>query len=124
MFVLAELKDTVRITPDHFNLRLPDAIKNEINRKLANKVLLNVGLCIALKDIQKLGDSIILPGDGSSHTEVWFRYIVFRAIPGEVLTGKIQRCNRDGVHGKTLLYTWIREKGKKIKCVFSYDGIL
>lgn len=98
MFVLAELKDNIRISPDQFNIRLPDAIKDEINRKLANKVLLNVGLCISLKDITKLGDSVILPGDGASHTEVFYRYIVFKAAVGEILTGKIRSCNRDGVH--------------------------
>lgn len=38
MFVLAELKDTIRIPPEMFNLRLVDAVKDEINRKLANKV--------------------------------------------------------------------------------------
>uniref|UniRef100_A0A182WD51 DNA-directed RNA polymerase III subunit RPC8 n=1 Tax=Anopheles minimus TaxID=112268 RepID=A0A182WD51_9DIPT len=98
MFVLAELKDNVRIAPELFGLKLPEAIKDEINRKLANKVLLNVGLCIALKDIIKLGDSIILPGDGASHTEVNFRYIVFRPIIGDVITGKIRSCSREGVH--------------------------
>ena len=38
MFVLSELKDTIRIAPELFSLKLPDAIKDEINRKLANKV--------------------------------------------------------------------------------------
>ncbi|XP_049544674.1 DNA-directed RNA polymerase III subunit RPC8 [Anopheles darlingi] len=98
MFVLAELKDNVRIAPELFRLKLPEAIKEQINRKLANKVLLNVGLCIALKDIVKLGDSIILPGDGASHTEVHFRYIVFRPMVGDVITGKIRSCSREGVH--------------------------
>ncbi|KFB51302.1 AGAP012122-PA-like protein [Anopheles sinensis] len=98
MFVLAELKDNVRIAPELFGLKLPEAVRDEINRKLANKVLLNVGLCIALKDIVKLGDSIILPGDGASHTEVNFRYIVFRPMIGDVITGKIRSCSREGVH--------------------------
>ncbi|GAB0086893.1 DNA-directed RNA polymerase III subunit RPC8 [Sergentomyia squamirostris] len=98
MFVLSELKDTVRIAPELFELKLPEAIKDEINRKLANKVLYNVGLCIALQNIVSLGDSIILPGDGASHTEVIFRYIVFRPIIGEVITGKIRSCSREGVH--------------------------
>lgn len=120
MFVLVELKDTIRIAPELFNLKLNEAIKDEINRKLANKVhifffgfvldsnflgffrqvLLNVGLCIALKDITKLGDSLILPGDGASHTEVFFRYIVFRPTIGEVISGKIRSCSREGVHSK------------------------
>ncbi|CAD7081260.1 unnamed protein product [Hermetia illucens] len=98
MFVLAELKDTIRIAPEQFHLKLSEAVRDEINRKLANKVLLNVGLCIALKDIVKLGDSIILPGDGASHTEVIFRYIVFRPTVGDVITGKIRSCSREGVH--------------------------
>ncbi|XP_055903560.1 DNA-directed RNA polymerase III subunit RPC8 [Eupeodes corollae] len=98
MFALAELKDTIRIAPDQFHLKLIEAIRDEINRKLANKVLLNVGLCIALKDIVSIKDSIILPGDGASHTEVIFRYIVFRPAIGNVVTGKIRSCSREGVH--------------------------
>ncbi|EDV97077.1 DNA-directed RNA polymerase III subunit RPC8 [Drosophila grimshawi] len=98
MFVLAELKDNVRIAPDQFNLKLVDAVRDEIDRKLANKVLLNVGLCIALKEIVSLKDSIILPGDGASHTEVLFRYVVFRPMVGTVMTGKIRTCSREGVH--------------------------
>lgn len=38
MFLLAELKDTIRIPPDTFQMKLIDAVKDEINRKLANKV--------------------------------------------------------------------------------------
>ncbi|KAH8261371.1 hypothetical protein KR044_008073 [Drosophila immigrans] len=98
MFVLAELKDNVRIGPDQFNLKLVDAVRDEIDRKLANKVLLNVGLCIALKEIVSLKDSVILPGDGASHTEVLFRYVVFRPMVGTVITGKIRNCSREGVH--------------------------
>lgn len=61
-------------------------------------MLLNVGLCIALKDIVSLKDSIILPGDGASHTEVIFRYIVFRPSIGNVIMGKIRSCSHEGVH--------------------------
>lgn len=38
MFLLAELKDTIRIPPEIFHMKLIDAVKDEINRKLANKV--------------------------------------------------------------------------------------
>lgn len=125
MFVLAELKDTVRIPPVEFKQKLNDAITDELNRKLANKVkyynlfkfydiilliksklliyllkvYLNVGLCIALHDITKIEESYIFPGDGASHTKVIFRYIVFRPFMEEILIGKIRSCSIDGVHG-------------------------
>lgn len=38
MFVLAEMTDTVRIEPWLFHLKLNDAIKFELHKKLANKV--------------------------------------------------------------------------------------
>ncbi|KOX77413.1 DNA-directed RNA polymerase III subunit RPC8 [Melipona quadrifasciata] len=77
MFVLAELKDTVRIPPWEFKRKLNDAITDELNRKLANKVYHDVGLCIALHDITKIEESYIFPGDGASHTKVVFLTLGF-----------------------------------------------
>ncbi|CAF4908933.1 unnamed protein product [Pieris macdunnoughi] len=98
MFVLCEMKDVIRVTPDHFHQSLTESISTLLNRKLANKVVLKIGLCIALFDITDIGHSFIFPGDGSSHTEVKFRYIVFRPIVEEILIGKIRSCSREGVH--------------------------
>ena len=39
MFVLSEIKDSVRILPHNFNHDLHDAISNKLNKKLANKVV-------------------------------------------------------------------------------------
>ncbi|GCB75731.1 hypothetical protein scyTo_0019802, partial [Scyliorhinus torazame] len=98
MFVLVQMVDTVRIPPWLFERRLNDAIAEELNKKLANKVVYNVGLCICLYDITKLEDSYIFPGDGASHTKVHFRYVVFRPFLDEIITGKIKGCSQDGVH--------------------------
>lgn len=46
-----------------------------------------------------IGHSYIFPGDGSSHTEVKFRYMVFRPVVEEIVVGKIKSCSREGVHG-------------------------
>ncbi|KAG7281160.1 hypothetical protein CRUP_032863 [Coryphaenoides rupestris] len=96
MFVLVEMVDTVRIPPWNFQKKLNDAITEELNKKLANKVVYNVGLCICLYDITKLDDSYIFPGDGASHTKVNFRYVVFHPFLEEVLVGKIKYCSQEG----------------------------
>ncbi|XP_060573269.1 DNA-directed RNA polymerase III subunit RPC8-like [Ruditapes philippinarum] len=97
MFVLVEMKDTVRIQPWLFKLDPNEAIINELNKKFANKVVHNVGLCIALWDIQKMEESFIFPGDGAHHTIVQFRYVVFRPFVDEILLGKIKSCSKEGV---------------------------
>lgn len=52
-----------------------------------------------------------MPGDGASHTEILFRYIVFRPRTGDIITGKIRSCSREGVHGEpvyAILFTECR----------------
>ncbi|XP_032442519.1 DNA-directed RNA polymerase III subunit RPC8 isoform X2 [Xiphophorus hellerii] len=102
MFVLVEMVDTVRIPPWVFDRQLNDAIAEELNKKLANKVVYSVGLCICLYDITKLEDSYIFPGDGASHTKVHFRFVVFHPFLDEILVGKIKYCSQEGVHGDHL----------------------
>nr|CAG4648880.1 EOG090X0DHL [Polyphemus pediculus] len=97
MFVLAAIAQTVRVPAEKFKLNLDLAIAEELNQKYANKVVLDVGLCVALWDITKREESYILPGDGASHTKVNFRYVVFRPFLEEVLVGKIKNCNKDSV---------------------------
>ncbi|CAL8274920.1 unnamed protein product [Lota lota] len=98
MFVLVEMVDTVRIPPWNFHKKLNDAITEELNKKLANKVVYKVGLCVCLYDITKLDDSYIFPGDGASHTKVDFRYVVFHPFLDEILVGKIKYCSQEGVY--------------------------
>jgi len=98
MFVLTELCDTVAILPRHFNINLNEAIDFALNKKFANKIVHNVGLCIALWDVTKVDDSFIFPGDGSSHTRVAFRFVVFRPYMDEILIGKIRNCCKEGVY--------------------------
>ena len=51
MFVMAELKSTIKVAPEVFIKGLPEVSKQELNKKLANKVLHNVGLCIAFREV-------------------------------------------------------------------------
>ena len=42
----------------------------EINKKVANRVVVGLGLCLALYDITEIGESFIFPGDSATHTKV------------------------------------------------------
>lgn len=68
MFKLVNLMDKIRVTPDLFRLPLEEAIRGELNKRFANRVIINVGLCIALYDILEIKESFIYQGDGSAHS--------------------------------------------------------
>ena len=91
MFVLSEVRQVVRLMPRSFKESLQDQVgpvfgvwyfairfpslpglqvTEEINKKVANKVVVGLGLCLALYDITEIGESFIFPGDSATHTKV------------------------------------------------------
>ncbi|OQR92027.1 hypothetical protein THRCLA_08816 [Thraustotheca clavata] len=97
MFVLCRIADVIQIAPELFSTDYSSVLTEEIDRKYANKVIADVGLCITLYDFIEIGDAYIHPSDGTSHTEVIFRMVVFRPFIGEVLKGKIISCTEEHI---------------------------
>jgi len=98
MFQLYELTREVRIAPHHLGHDRVEAVVDELNVKLANRVVLGVGLVMALWDVVEVGQGVIYPGDGGVHCAVKFRAIVFRPFQDEIIVGKIKRCTPEGVY--------------------------
>lgn len=57
-------QDTVAVHPQHFGLPPEQAIINELNKKYANRVLHDVGLCICVFDLSEAGEGRVRYGDG------------------------------------------------------------
>ncbi|UYV60571.1 POLR3H [Cordylochernes scorpioides] len=98
MFVLRKIKDIVKVPPWMFNMDIQEALTQVINKMMANKVILNVGLCIRVHDILETGDANILPGDSYIHVETIFTMIVFRPYIGELIIGKIKSYSKKGIY--------------------------
>ena len=69
MFTLVELNDTVQIPANMFNIPIDQAITEQLNRKIANRVMIDVGLGICLFDILNIQESFIYHGDAETHTK-------------------------------------------------------
>lgn len=93
MFILALIKDKVRLNPAKFAMNYLSALEDSIHNKFSNKILPDVGLCVSVYDFTKIGDPFIFPGDGASYTDVEFRMVVFRPDVGEVIKGTIKSCD-------------------------------
>lgn len=65
MFQLALIHDVARVSPPHFALEPHKAIKIVLNTKFANKVLPEVGLCIAVFDLLDCEEGRTIGGDGA-----------------------------------------------------------
>ncbi|RLN96791.1 hypothetical protein DYB28_007900 [Aphanomyces astaci] len=69
MFVLCRIADVIQVAPELFSSDYSSVLIEEIDRKYANKVIADVGLCITHYDFIEIGDAYIHPSDGTSHTD-------------------------------------------------------
>ncbi|KAA1475482.1 polymerase III polypeptide H [Dentipellis sp. KUC8613] len=97
MFVLSVLKDKIPIHPSRFGVPPEQALINEINKKYANRVLHDVGLCVCVFDIAEAGEGKVRYGDGFLWYTVIFRMTVFRPFPSEVILAKVKSSDQDGI---------------------------
>ncbi|KAI6006688.1 RNA polymerase Rpb7 [Pisolithus orientalis] len=90
MFVLSTIKDTIPVLPANFGVDTEEALINEINKKYANRVLHDVGLCICLFDLAEAGEGKVRYGDGCHWYKVKFR-------SGRVILAKVKSSDEDGI---------------------------
>ena len=66
MFHLSTIRDIVRVLPEFFAKDRITAITDELNKKYANRVLHQVGLCLCVHDLLEIGEGHVHPcQDGS-----------------------------------------------------------
>ena len=64
-----DIQDTVAVQPSQFGLPPEQAITNELNKKYANRVLHDVGLCVCVFDLAEVGEGKVRYGDGC----LWYK---------------------------------------------------
>ena len=57
------------VHPSHFGVPPEEVLISEINKKYANRVLHDVGLCICAFDLSEAGEGKVRYGDGS----LWYK---------------------------------------------------
>ncbi|KAJ7708744.1 polymerase III polypeptide H [Mycena rosella] len=97
MFNLAILKDTVAVHPSDFGGPQEQAITAELNKKYANRILHDVGLCICVFDVTEAGEGKVRYGDGFLWYKVIFRMVIFRPFQSEVLLAKVMSSDENGI---------------------------
>ncbi|KII86057.1 hypothetical protein PLICRDRAFT_165713 [Plicaturopsis crispa FD-325 SS-3] len=97
MFVLSILKDTVAVHPSSFGVPPAQALISALNKKYANRVLHDVGLCVCVFDLSEAGEGKVRYGDGFLWYKVVFRLVVFRPFASEVILAKVKSSDEDGI---------------------------
>ncbi|MBW3017527.1 DNA-directed RNA polymerase, partial [Candidatus Woesearchaeota archaeon] len=83
-------KDFVRVPPASLGLEMKDAILGELKKKFEGYISKDLGIVIDVLDVGKIGEGVIISGDGAPYYDTDFEIITFIPEMQEVVDGRIR----------------------------------
>ena len=94
MFVVSSFEDSVRALPAELGHTTLDAVTAVLEKTYIDRVIRDVGLVVTIFDVLDIEGGFIYHSDGAAHFLVKFRLVVFRPLVGEILIGRLARCDK------------------------------
>lgn len=89
MYSIVTVRDVVRIPPSQFGAPIKDAAMIHLRKQHENVLDRDIGLMIAVIDIDEIGQGRLVPGDGATYHSVTYRVLVFKPVRGELIEGTV-----------------------------------
>jgi len=89
MFKLLKIEDTVRVPPDRFSEPIRDAVLDILRKTYVGLTDRDLGVILAITNVERIGEGRIIMGDGASYHDVVFEALVFKPELNEVVLGEV-----------------------------------
>ncbi len=89
MYSIVTVRDKVRIPPRDFGKPIRESALQYLRKTSENVLDRDIGLMIAVIDIEDIGPGKLIPGDGATYHSVVYKVLAFKPIRGEVVEGSV-----------------------------------
>jgi DNA-directed RNA polymerase subunit E' len=97
MYKVFDVSDKIRVPPDKFGMKLEAAVKASLEEKLEGSIDKGLGVILSVMSVDKIGEGMILPGDGALWYPVEFRVLSYMPEQNEVVKGEVIDVTEFGV---------------------------
>jgi len=96
MFYVIDVEDYVRVEPRLFGLDTKTAVEEQLQATYSNYHDEEIGEVIGVVSVSKVGEGIIIPGDGAAYYNSDFKLIVWKPEMNELVYGTINEITNFG----------------------------
>ena len=96
MFYLAEVEDHVRVEPKLFGLPTAEAVFKQLIQTYNEYYDKEVGRVVSVINVTKVGDGVIIPGDGAAYYESRFKLLAWKPELHELVYGIVDEITNFG----------------------------
>lgn len=96
MFYLTEVEDYIRVEPKLFGIPTIEAVEQQLRETYANYYDKELGKVISVIDVLKVGEGILIPGDGAAYYNSTFTLLTWKPELHELVFGAISEITNFG----------------------------
>ncbi len=96
MYYEVEVKSHVRVPPNKFSKDTKESILASIKERYDGVVTKELGAVIGVTDVARIGEGVIIPGDGAAYYDTTFKLLTFKPEMQELVLGKISEITDFG----------------------------
>ena len=96
MFYVIDVEDYIRVEPRLFGLDTKTAVEEQLQATYSNYHDEEIGEVIAVLSVSKVGEGIIIPGDGAAYYNSDFKLLTWRPEMSELVYGTITEITNFG----------------------------
>ena len=89
MYQMVVVEDEIPVPPEKLNLEVEKAVKESLEEKFEGEINNEIGVILAVTEIDKIKEGFILPGDPSVHYPVRFKLLTWMPRDKEIVEGEI-----------------------------------
>ncbi|MGA2130093.1 MAG: DNA-directed RNA polymerase [Candidatus Pacearchaeota archaeon] len=96
MFYLTEVEDYIRVEPKLFGIPTIEAVEKQLRESYANYYDKELGKVISVIDVLRVGEGILIPGDGAAYYNSTFTLLTWKPELHELIFGTISEITNFG----------------------------
>jgi DNA-directed RNA polymerase subunit E' len=89
MYQLVTVEDEISVPPEKLNLELEDSVKDSLEAKFEGNINTDIGVILAIMDVDDIEEGVVLPGDPSVHYPVKFKLLSWMPREHEIVEGEV-----------------------------------
>jgi len=89
MYQIVTVEDEIAVPPEKLDLEMGSSVKESLEDKLEGNVNSEIGVILAVTDVDKIGEGEIMPGDPSVHYPVKFKLLSWMPKENEIVEGEV-----------------------------------
>ena len=89
MYQIVTVEDEIAVPPTKLGLNIKNSVKESIGEKFEGKIDNEIGVVLAVKEIDEVKEGMILPGDPSVQYPVRFKLLTWMPREHEVVEGEV-----------------------------------